>query len=516
MKEWLDHLEEQIHQLLIAGISTPGAIEALRPLAEQLSAAGMKNLARRVEAILEAANIEQQISALFRCLEMIRQARWLLIRPQQVDPLALYPLQGVSHLLLHPGQGPPVSREFLEDLQRPLSVRLSAFVHLIAGKSLPELEPLRIYLCHGDYTDLMGRQLVAFGREAVPMLKDLLGWKNRMARRRACELLGEIGDEEALRALVEMLGSDLSRVAGTALARNGPKALSALLAGLQHPDPQVQIRSAKWLGELEMAEAVPSLQERLRKAPKKIKPFLELALVRLRAKPIELATRYLREAEDHSLRIEAKRVLIRLGRIPLESLVEELEGRSPKAQMLAGEVIAEFPEADQRRALAPLLERAQAGRLPDRKKALEKLALVPSPALYEFIRAAQHGDVLSAYAATMEDHRLIPDLMEIVVLSEEAFGKIGDMRTLTRLLHAWEVEIRAWGTGRKAERSLIMMGEPAIEPLRARRSHPDARIAEAAKKALRQIVVDLMQHTVRHRPAKTLRQSPSPRAARRR
>jgi HEAT repeat protein len=498
MIETLNRLEDQLHTLLTVGLSAPGAMEPLTALADELEAVKLARLAEQVRAMVHAEGDEQRVSAIFRGREMVKQIRLRLRQPARVDLSTLRPVRGLPHVLIRPLESEAECQAAVDHPDAPLFGRLDAFQQLVEGKSLPELEPFLPYLCHGDYTEALGQRLAAFGEEAVPVLKGLLGWKNKMARRRAYDLLGEIGSEEAAQALVEALSDDdVVRRTRAALLRNGPRAAPALIAGLDHKKVEVQAQSARLLGELQVKEAIEPLQACLKREKKKQRHFpFQLALVRLGALPVKVAQGYA-NAKEPTARIEAKLTLVKMGELPAERLAEELSQPNAAVQSRAGEAIAELPNV--RDVLADVIAQVKTGNANDRRKAMKRLARVPSPELAGFLMSAD-DEVTAEYLQGLQRHELIGSFLQRLKTPWSwphfsALGEVGDSRALPLLLARVEEVARDVSLDKRYFNYYVKayvqafadMGEPAVELMALWLHDSNVRLADFARKVLQQI-----------------------------
>lgn len=105
-------------------------------------------------------------------------------------------------------------------------------------------------------------ELGKFGPEAVPILIEALESRNEKVQEAAVKVLGELGDERALKPFLRYMGnpkSDVRWAVAKALPKLGPVTLSPLLSSLTDQDWAVRQTAAAALGNLKNPAAVDGL-----------------------------------------------------------------------------------------------------------------------------------------------------------------------------------------------------------------------------------------------------------------
>ena len=109
-------------------------------------------------------------------------------------------------------------------------------------------------------------QIELKGEDAVDPLIDALSSRKKNIRLNAATLLGAIGDEKAIPALIATLKDNnklVRREASTALSRMGEPAVDPLIETLGDEDWRVRGAAAWALGNLGDEKAIPALEELL-------------------------------------------------------------------------------------------------------------------------------------------------------------------------------------------------------------------------------------------------------------
>jgi HEAT repeat protein len=138
------------------------------------------------------------------------------------------------------------------------------------------------------------------------------------AREQGAGLLGQRPEEQAAQALIPLLQdahTGVRTAARSALLQQGASALNPLLAGLNHPNPDVARVAAELLGELNRPEAVEPLLQTLKYAPR----------------PVQLA---------------ARRALERLGPLALDRLRAAGDEPQPWVRQQIAEIVARITAGD--------------------------------------------------------------------------------------------------------------------------------------------------------------------------
>jgi HEAT repeat protein len=142
------------------------------------------------------------------------------------------------------------------------------------------------------YYEAARQQLIARGAQSLPYLLDRANSENAQTRWYAVELLGAIGDERAVPALIKLMDRDDANASLTALARiGGDDAVTAILKKLptMAPEsvPENVVRALGWIGDSRAIDVlIPLLQVDKSAAQDEYKISQRLALRRATAEAL--------------------------------------------------------------------------------------------------------------------------------------------------------------------------------------------------------------------------------------
>ena len=108
--------------------------------------------------------------------------------------------------------------------------------------------------------------LVARGHEAIVPLSQALNSEDWRTREEAAKILGQIGDERAVGALIQLFKDEKTRVqlwATDSLISMGKRAVKPLIAALSDEDRRVRMGAVVALGEIQDLEAKEYLRKLL-------------------------------------------------------------------------------------------------------------------------------------------------------------------------------------------------------------------------------------------------------------
>jgi bilin biosynthesis protein len=108
--------------------------------------------------------------------------------------------------------------------------------------------------------------LVASGPEAIVPLSEALNSEDWRIREEAAKILGQIGDERAVVALIQLFKDEKTRVqlwATDSLISMGKRAVRPLIAALEDEDRRVRMGAVVALGEIQDLEAKEYLRKLL-------------------------------------------------------------------------------------------------------------------------------------------------------------------------------------------------------------------------------------------------------------
>jgi HEAT repeat protein len=308
--------------------------------------------------------------------------------------------------------------EALKD-SRDAPVRWEA-AYALAEIGEPAVEPLIEALRHGGARRRAARALAKIGKPAVEPLAKALSDKDRFARRKAAQALGEIGDRRAVEPLIRALNDSdeiARRWAARALGEIGDRrAVEPLIEALSDSDGGVR----RW-AVLALAEIKERIEER-----ETIEPLIETL-----------------KTKDIHIRRRAAQALAKVGEPAIEFLIKALSGGDELVRRRAAWALGELRV---RRAIEPLIEA-----LKDRSK---------------YVRIAA-----AAALSKMGGEQVVEALIEILSDSNydvrreaaRALGEIGDRRAVEPLIEA--LSDSNGGVRRWAARALGRGGERAVEPL---------------------------------------------------
>jgi HEAT repeat protein len=122
-------------------------------------------------------------------------------------------------------------------------------------------------------------------RQAIPALIQALQDEDRDVRQAAAEALGQIGDPQAIPALIQALQDedrDVRQAAAEALGQIGdPQAIPALIQALQDKEGWVRRAAAQALGEIGDRQAIPDLIQALQDEDSDVRQAAAWALLKL-------------------------------------------------------------------------------------------------------------------------------------------------------------------------------------------------------------------------------------------
>jgi bilin biosynthesis protein len=108
--------------------------------------------------------------------------------------------------------------------------------------------------------------LVLRGREAIMPLSHALDSEDWRVREEAAKILGQIGDERAVKALIQLFKDDKTRVqlwATDSIISMGVRAVKPLIEALNDEDRRVRMGAVVALGEIQDGEAREYLKKLL-------------------------------------------------------------------------------------------------------------------------------------------------------------------------------------------------------------------------------------------------------------
>jgi len=108
--------------------------------------------------------------------------------------------------------------------------------------------------------------LIARGQESILPLSEALDSEDWRVREEAAKILGQIGDERAVKALIQLFKDDKTRVqlwATDSLIAMGKRAVPPLIEALSDEDRRVRMGAVVALGEIQDLEAKEYLRKLL-------------------------------------------------------------------------------------------------------------------------------------------------------------------------------------------------------------------------------------------------------------
>lgn len=178
--------------------------------------------------------------------------------------------------------------------------------------------------------------------EAVEILIEFLNDKNPGMRHTAAELLGEIGDKKAIVPLINVLRDDSSSVqwsAKEALIKLGKPSVKPLIKVLDYNDSKVRMNAIDVLGDIGDNQAIPSLFKYLGDDNATVRQKTEISLIKFGFKAVNFLIIAL-EDEKFIVRQKAAETLGEIGdQAALDPLNKVLNDENPHVRNSAQEAI---------------------------------------------------------------------------------------------------------------------------------------------------------------------------------
>jgi HEAT repeat protein len=164
-------------------------------------------------------------------------------------------------------------------------------------------------------------------------LKDELKDENEGVRRAATKALGELGDPQAVPALMEAIKVEdggVRHAAAKALGKIGAPAISALIQALQDENRRVRWAAAEALGQIGDPQATPALIQALRDEDVEVRQAAAWALEKIGPPAVPALIQALQD-EDGWVRRAAAEALLKL--LPISLPQNEQERRAWQKRM---------------------------------------------------------------------------------------------------------------------------------------------------------------------------------------
>ncbi|GET40636.1 HEAT repeat domain-containing protein [Microseira wollei] len=307
--------------------------------------------------------------------------------------------------------------------------------------------------------------------QAVPALIAALKDKDSFSRTNAAEALGNIGNPQAVDALIAALNYEdwFVRIkAGEALGKIGnPQAVDVLMSALNHEDMSVSMNAAEALGKIDNLQAVDALMLALNDEDQDVRRKAAEVLGKIGNSQAVDALMVALNDEDQDVRTNAAEALGKIGHPQaVDALIADLKDQHKWVRWKAPEALGKIGNPQAVPALIAALNHED-GYM--RWKAAEALGKIGNPqAVPALIAALNHEDVfVRRYAA-------------------EALGKIGNPQAVPALIAALKHEY--WYVKEYVAEALGKIGNPqAVDALIAALKHEDESVRRNAVEALGKI-----------------------------
>ncbi len=312
----------------------------------------------------------------------------------------------------------------------------------------------RLYATDANDRAFAANLLGRMGEKAASALPFLIGvLKTDLgleARANSATALGQIGDKQAVLALINALKDENVKVRQMSLTALGllkdAQALKPIAKGISDPNQAIRLAALKALGNLCDENAVDAIAAALKDEDAKVRQQAAFSLGEIASKK---ATDALIAALKDKIPNVRKKVVWALGKIKdvraVDHLIDRLHDENTEVKKRASLALGEIGDII---AVESVIEAMYDGEI--RKEATQALALFGKPAVETLVEALKHRR-----------------RRWVVQVSSVALGEIGDERSVEQLVvnlndKSWE--IRSW-----AAEALGNVGSKlAVEPLQKR------------------------------------------------